>query len=260
MSSHGTPLECLEVGPGCPVSRSLYGYYPSLPANAFFLALFAIFMVINAIIGTWKRTWTYLIAMFFGCLAQVIGYAGRIMMHSNPFNMNGFEMQICCLTLAPAFNSAAIYLTLKHTTLCFGPGASRVKPKFYTWGFISADILALIFQGAGGGISASANTDSLRNIGDALMMTGICLQVFTLVIFGILVSDYIVRRRKDSTPLSLEAATTKRSLKFRLFAGALLIAYLAILVRCIYRIAEMAGGWRNPIMQDQSLFIGLDST
>ena len=260
MDANGNPLQCLSVGPGCPVSRSLYGYYPSLPANAFFLALFAVLLVINAVVGTWKRTWTYLIAMFFGCLAQVLGYTGRIIMHQNPFNMNGFEMQICCLTLAPAFNSAAIYLTLKHIALCFGPEASRVKPKFYTWGFISADILALIFQGAGGGISASANTDSLRNVGVALMMTGICFQVATLIVFGSLVVDYIVRRRKDSTHLSAEAAATKTSIKFRLFAGALLIAYLAILIRCVYRIAEMAGGWRNPIMQEQALFIGLDST
>ncbi|QDS69162.1 hypothetical protein FKW77_010533 [Venturia effusa] len=260
MDASGNPMECQRVGPGCPVQRSLYGYYPSLPANAFFLAFFAICTIANAFTGTWKRTWTYLIAMFFGCLAQVIGYAGRIIMNDNPFDISGFQIQICCLTLAPAFNSAAIYLTLKHITLCFGPEASRVPPKWYTWAFIMTDILALVFQGAGGGIAASADSDSLRDIGDALMMTGICLQVATLVVFGLLVVDYVVRRRKDSTPLSAEAASTKSSLNFRLFAAALFIAYLAILIRCVYRIAEMAGGWRNPIMQDESLFIGLDST
>ncbi|KAE9989480.1 hypothetical protein EG327_002636 [Venturia inaequalis] len=260
MDANGSPLECLSVGPGCPVQRSLYGYYPSLPANAFFLAFFAICMISNIILGTWKRTWTYLVAMFFGCLAQVIGYAGRIIMNDNPFNMVGFQIQICCLTLAPAFNSAAIYLTLKHITLCFGPESSRVPPKWYTWAFITTDILALIFQGAGGGIAATADTDSFRNVGDALMMTGICLQVATLIVFGFLVVDYVVRRQKASTPLSSEAAFTKTSTKFRLFAGALLIAYVLILIRCVYRIAEMAGGWRNPIMQNQGLFIGLDST
>lgn len=259
MPSSGNPLECLSVGPDCPVQNSLYGYYPSLPGNAFFLAFFAICLIANTLLGIWKRTWTYLIAMFFGCLAQTIGYGGRIIMHNNPFDMVGFQIQICCLTLAPAFNSAAIYLTLKHIILCFGPEASRVPPKWYTWAFISTDILALVFQGAGGGIAATADTDSFRNVGNGLMMTGICLQVATLVVFGILVTDYIVRRRKDSTPLSSEAASTKASTKFHLFAGALFIAYVVILVRCVYRIAEMAGGWENPIMQTESLFIGLDS-
>lgn len=260
MDANGNPLECLSVTPGCPVQRSLYGYYPSLPANTFFLAFFAVCMIANTILGTWKRTWTYLIAMFFGCLAQVIGYSGRLIMNDNPFSMVGFQIQICCLTLAPAFNSAAIYLTLKHITLCFGPEFSRVPPKWYTWAFVTTDILALIFQGAGGGIAATADTDSFRNVGDALMMTGICLQVATLVIFGFLVVDYVLRRQKDSTPLSTEAAFTKTSTKFRLFAGALFIAYVVILIRCVYRIAEMAGGWRNPIMQNQPIFIGLDST
>lgn len=216
-------------------------------------------MIANAFLGTWKRTWTYLIAMFFGCLAQIIGYAGRIIMHDNPFNF-GFQIQICCLTLAPAFNSAAIYLTLKHIALCFGPESSRVPPKWYTWAFIMTDILALVFQGAGGGIAATADTDSFRDIGDAFLMTGICLQVATLVVFGLLVVDYVMRRQKDSTPLSSEAAFTKSSIKFRVFAGALLATYILILIRCIYRIAEMAGGWRNPIMQNEGLFIGLDST
>jgi hypothetical protein len=39
---------------------------------------------------------------------------------------------------------------------------------------------------------------------------------------------------------------------------AVIVAFVAILIRCIYRIAEMAGGWRNPIMQDQILFVVLD--
>lgn len=47
----------------------------------------------------------------------------------------------------------------------------------------------------------------------------------------------------------------------RLFKGllaAIAVAYSTILIRCIYRIAEMAGGWRNPMMQDQTVFIILD--
>ena len=32
-------------------------------------------------------------------------------------------------------------------------------------------------------------------------------------------------------------------------------AYLAVLIRCIYRIAEMAGRLRNPIIQNQAAFM-----
>ena len=42
----------------------------------------------------------------------VQGYAGRIMMWKNPFELNPFLIQICCLTIAPAFLCAGIYLCL----------------------------------------------------------------------------------------------------------------------------------------------------
>lgn len=40
------------------------------------------------------------------------GYGGRIMMHANAYDLNGFLLQICCISLAPAFFSAAIYFCL----------------------------------------------------------------------------------------------------------------------------------------------------
>jgi hypothetical protein len=71
---------------------------------------------------------------------------GRLLLHQNPFSRIGFQIQICCLILGPAFNSAAIYLVLKHIVLCFGPEFSRIKPKWYTWIFISCDLLSLVLQ------------------------------------------------------------------------------------------------------------------
>jgi hypothetical protein len=254
------PLDCSEVSVRCPVEDSIYGYYPSLGASGFFLAFFAIAGFVNLGLGWRYRTWTYMIAMCLGCLAQVLGYAGRILLHSNPFNSTGFEIQICCLIIAPAFNSAAIYLTLKHLVKCFGRETSRLRPKYYTWVFIIADFLALCFQGAGGGIAATAgNNSSLRDIGDDLMLTGISWQVLTLLLFGIMTADYALRRRASATPLSAEAEGLKQQRKFQFFMAGLVVAYFAVFIRCVYRIAEMAGGWQNPIMQDQTIFIVLDS-
>jgi len=47
---------------------------------------------------------------------------------------------------------------------------------------------------------------------------------------------------------------------FKLFILALWVAYFGILIRCCYRVAELARGWtNNPILKSQGLFIGLDS-
>ena len=91
------------------------------------------------------------------------------------------------------------------------------------------------------------------------MISGISWQVLTLLIFGAVTADYVGRRYRSTTPLSPAAQSLLRSIKFRLFVVAVTISFSAIFLRCVYRIAEMAKGWRNPIMQDQPLFIGIDS-
>ncbi len=258
------PLECLKDGPDCPVEASIYGYYPSMEANAFFVALFAFCFFGSTLVGFRYKTWTYMTAICLAALCSAIGYAGRISLHNNPYDKIGFQIQICCLTLSPAFNSAAMYLMLKHIVRHFGREWSRLRPKHYTWGFITADFLALVLQAAGGGLAATAEGKmSQLELGDHLMMAGICWQVATLVIFGTMVMDFLLRRfvfSGSQTALSPAAQKTASQAKFKLFTVALTISYFAILIRCVYRIAEMSQGWRNPIMQNEPLFIGLDST
>ena len=102
---------CTQVTPECPVEATIYGYYPSLAANIFFCAVFAICLVAQTFFGLRYRTWTFLIAMFFGTLGEAIGYVGRILLNDNPWSEIGFQIQICCLIISPAFITAGVYLT-----------------------------------------------------------------------------------------------------------------------------------------------------
>ncbi|KAK5056764.1 hypothetical protein LTR84_012296 [Exophiala bonariae] len=258
--AHVNPLDCDAVSESCPVQASIYGYYPSIGWNAFFAAVFGICFFVNFWLGLRFRTWTYMAAMCCACIASTIGYAGRVTMHDNPFAKLGFQMQICALTMSPAWNAAALYLILKHLVLLFGRECSRIRPKYYTWGFIFVDFLALSLQAAGGGIAGSAGDNaSFRDVGDRLMITGISWQVLTLLMFAGVAADYFLRLSKSSQPLPKEAQACLQDRRFRIFVVSLAFIYITIFIRCVYRIAEMAGGWRNPIMQDQALFIGVDS-
>ena len=124
----------------------------------------------------------------------------------------------------------------------------------------------------GGGIAAAAETRSLLKHGNNLIMAGISLQVAVLAFFGIAAFDYLWRARRfftsfPSIPSSDPATNEKHragallwtNRKFRVWLIVLSIAYAALMVRCIYRIAEMAGGWGNEIMQDEPSFIVLES-
>jgi hypothetical protein len=181
------------------------------------------------------------------------------MMYNNPYSSLGFEIQICCLIISPAFMSAGIYLTLKHVVINFGTAWSRLPPVWYTRIFITGDIFSLVLQGAGGGIAATADPDSsLLDVGTNLMIAGVVLQVVLLAIFGALLTEYTIRTSKRRGQLSSEAMTLFHKTSFRCFIFAIIVGYMGIFIRCVYRIPELTGGWRSEIMRNEAEFIVLE--
>ena len=50
-----------------------------------------------------------------GCLGEVVGYAGRILMYYNPWGFAEFIMQIVFITSGPLFYTMSVYVTLSKT-------------------------------------------------------------------------------------------------------------------------------------------------
>jgi hypothetical protein len=82
-------INCLKVSDECPISATPFGYAPSLAANVIFLAIFAVVMIAQMIQGVKYRTWGFTTAFILGSLFEVFGYAGRVMMASDPWNHVG---------------------------------------------------------------------------------------------------------------------------------------------------------------------------
>ncbi len=117
----------------CEFVPSFYGYRIQLAPNAAFLAIFSLSFI--AFVVTYivtRRGLAFNIALLLGLLCEIIGYAGRIMSWQNQWEMNGFLIQIICLTIGPAFMSAGIYLCLRRIVYAFGPENSRIQPEWYT--------------------------------------------------------------------------------------------------------------------------------
>lgn len=254
------PQFCTEITPEC-LKYTIYGYRPNLGVNAFFVVFFAVCFGTNIWLGIRYRTKGYAIALTLGCLAMVLGYLGRLGLYFRPFDSIPFQAQVCCLIIAPAFNSAAIYIMLKYLVELFGPEWSMLKPKQYTVFFVTADVVSLALQATGGGLAATAGLDKDRlDLGNNVMMAGITFQVVTLSIFAILSILFLVRRvaARPTSPLSSTAVEVWRSMRFRLFLFGLITAFMTIYIRCVYRIAEMRGGWGNELMKDEITFIILE--
>lgn len=153
-----------------------------------------------------------------------------------------------CLTFAPVFYTASIYITLSKTIEFLDASLSRVKPKFFYWFFIPFDLVCLILQALGGGMSAGSDGS---DVGVDISMAGLVLQVIVLVLFIIVFCDYMFRYWRSG-----HAARFTWRLK-TFFAG-LCTATLLILIRCAYRVAELKDGYDGELFKDEATFIVLE--
>lgn len=117
-----------------------------------------------------------------------------------------------------------------------------------------------MLQAVGGGLAGGAGSNAvLRNKGTDLMIAGIVWQVATLIAFAGLVLDYIIRTEKNWDEVDEDAKNLLKQKRFKGFVFGVAVAFFAVFPRCIYRIAEMIGGWANPIMRDEAGFMVMES-
>jgi hypothetical protein len=99
MANNTLPNNLISYGPDtnctldlCPVSSSALTYRLSLAANGIFIGLFAVTMIIHIVQGIHWKMWGFMVAMVIGCIDEILGYSGRIMLYYNPFSFAGFLM------------------------------------------------------------------------------------------------------------------------------------------------------------------------
>ncbi|KZL69567.1 parasitic phase-specific protein psp-1 [Colletotrichum incanum] len=249
--SFGPKANCtLEV---CPLEASLLRYQPSIQVNGTFIALFALAMFIHTFQGLRSKNWGFMASMIGGCLLEIIGYVGRLILHDNPFSFGGFLLQIICITVAPVFFCAAIYVMLSRVIIHVDPSISRFDPRLFYYIFIPCDITSLVLQATGGALSTVGNNKTQVQKGVNVSLAGLIFQVVCLVAFCVLFADYLTTCMRHSSRQRM----TKH---MQTFVAFLFISSLLILVRCSYRIEELKEGYFSDMFRNEPLFIGLESS
>ncbi len=64
---------CLEVSQFCPVQATTLGYFPNKGVNVFLAFGYGLAAVVTIVIGVWKRTWGFSIAVAAGCALECVG-------------------------------------------------------------------------------------------------------------------------------------------------------------------------------------------
>ncbi|KAI5249727.1 putative RTA1 domain protein [Aureobasidium subglaciale] len=239
----------------CCFEQGFLDYPPNLGVSVAYLTIFGIFMLAQLGIAIYYRTWAFGFAMFGGLILEIIGYTGRILIRSNPFDMNIFLAYFIPLGLGPAFLTAAIYITLGHVVIVFGEQYSRLKPKTYSLVFVCIDIFSLCIQAVGGALTATADEPVARQNGTDVLIAGLALQAVSLATFILLSADFlrkVKRGNKDERNPDFENFRSKKS--FKLFQFALPIAALVIMIRCIYRVVELCQGFGGQLANEEIPF------
>ena len=279
----------------CAYVPNFFSYRIDLAANAVFLAIFSLSFLAYAITyAVTRRSLAFTVALLLGLACEILGYVGRVLSWHNQWQATGFLMQICCLTIGPAFISAGTYLCLRRIVYTFGPENSRIAPEWYTRvvsacgsgslhrttreaknedlanikpvQFIPCDVVSLVLQAVGGGMaSVASNNNQPVETGDNIMIAGLSFQVFTLLIFIGCGTDFglqTYRRYSQLGEAAFDQGAAARRIRgswlFKGFIAALSLSTICIFWRSVYRVAELSGGWTGPLMKRQGLFIGFE--
>ncbi|KAJ5544521.1 hypothetical protein N7535_007080 [Penicillium sp. DV-2018c] len=246
----------------CPITEANVYYVPSLAGNVIFVAIFALLLVAQIVLGIRYRTWAYLAGLSGGLVLEVIGYVGRIQMHYNPFRFDPYLEYLICLTIGPAFISASIYICLGRIVLAYGESISRLRPRTYTIVFILCDLISLLLQAAGGAITSLADADEpdLSQAGVNVMIAGLASQVVSLAIFMALCLDFAWKVHTNREELNPDTSIVRlrSSMKWKAFIAGLIIATITIFIRSVFRVAELKSGFHSSLANNEVMFMVLE--
>lgn len=98
----------------------------------------------------------------------------------------------------------------------------------------------------------STSSSGTSQVAVNIALTGLSLQVFTLVIFTGLFADYLIRFSYQPE------AKTLLDTRMKTFLACISLAIILTLARCAYRVDELSSGYSGPLVANEGLFIGLE--
>ncbi|KAJ7438320.1 RTA1-like protein [Mycena galericulata] len=242
------------------LADSQYGYVPHEYVAIIFVVLFGISTITHVGQAIYYRMWWLLITACLCGMGELVGWSGRLWSSFSPSLANPYMMQITATILSPTPLIAVNFNLAAWIVIRMGTCYSWLTPIWYTVIFVSCDIIALVIQGAGGGIAAGATTLSATNLGANIMLAGIVFQFVAVIAYSSLAADFLRRYSKD-LPVRPVGANDARGLmdpKLKTMIAALAFSTLVLCIRAIYRVIELGTGWDGRVIHTELYFNVLD--
>ncbi|CEL10485.1 hypothetical protein ASPCAL13604 [Aspergillus calidoustus] len=245
--------------PEDPDDWSLYFYDPSLAAAVVFAAIYLgtffyhLYISYHAYRNDKYFRFSYSVPLLIAALAEVNGYGQRAGSTQAHQDIGLFSTSQTMIVLAPVFVCASLYILLSRIIRAVQPEGIDEKeirvlngwikviwlPKI----FVTLDILSMLTQGGGSGISASGEWEgTLLDIGIGVLIGGLALQLATFTVFLIVVIKFHVTSSRRGPKLEDGMVKVIRGIY---------IAGFFIMVRSIFRLIEFAWGTESYIMTNE---------
>lgn len=141
----------------------------------------------------------------------------------------------------------------------YGENLSFAKPRTIAITFVTSDFCSLLLQAIGGAIADTVDDDDAAQKGINVMIAGLLLQVISISVFlAFMVFFWWRSGRSGERSMDAEKQLCRRRPLFRVFLISLVVATIAVLVRSIFRVAELWGGFSGDLWNNETDFLVLD--
>ncbi|KAF2173032.1 hypothetical protein M409DRAFT_16982 [Zasmidium cellare ATCC 36951] len=232
-----------------------YPYDPSEAAAIIFTVLFALTTSLHAFQLISKRTW-FMIPFFIGGILEIVGYIGRVIAATEapgPYETGPYIVQTITLLVAPALFAASIYMQLGRIVLMLKADDKLfIRRTWVTKIFVAGDVASFLLQAAGGGLSASDDSNTSK-LGKDIIIVGLFVQIVFFGLFVVVAALFNIRLNKNPTP-SAHTLPWKKHM-YTLYAVSILI-----FVRSIVRVVEFIQGFEGYIYSHEVFLYVFDAT
>lgn len=164
------------------------------PGNVVFLIVFLVLLIYRVGMLYRSRYHAFNITFILGEICQVVGWLGRVLAIKQGSLFALSMMQGIGITISPTFLMAGIYFLFAQLVVIHGREFSVLKPMWYSYFFITTDVISLFIQSGGGAILAKQGTlSSSQNTGTIVMLLGIGLQIVAMTIFLVFWFEFLNR-------------------------------------------------------------------